>query len=74
MLSFIYFVMRSILNENRSEINQSSSINNAILVLILAAMEGYYYRIVGGPTPFEGRVEVLMKLSWYIIHRIEYWS
>ena len=33
------------------------------LALILAAVEGYYYRIVGGPTPFEGRVEVTMKLS-----------
>ena len=34
-----------------------------LLALILAAVEGYYYRIVGGPTPFEGRVEVTMKLS-----------
>ena len=56
----------SILNESRDEINQNSSTNNTILVLILAAMEGYYYRIVGGPTPFEGRVEVLMKSSWYL--------
>ena len=33
------------------------------LALILAAMEGYYYRIVGGPSPFEGRVEVTIKLT-----------
>ena len=63
---FTYFVTRTIPNENRDEINHSYSTNNAILVLILAAMEGYYYRIVGGPTPFEGRVEVLMKSSWYL--------
>ena len=63
VLPFIHFVTRSILNDNTNEINKNSDINNATLVLILAAMEGYYYRIVGGPTPFEGRVEVDLLMN-----------